>query len=210
MATRDLSDFFEPWIDYPNVPCKAEPKLKTYRVQSPDAKTGLWLTGMGQLGARAGVGLPISAADALSLKLEDDEERNFYQMVLGCESNCGEQQEDGTVYDCASSTYHQMMDDEVPWAWIEKIAQDSFLFFAFNEQYADQRLQEGLGKAPTTTVPNRAERRAGAKAGRKSSPASGGTATRTRAPASTASSKRANGSGQAAKTSAKKVPAKAV
>lgn len=188
MAVRDLTEYFQGHgQEYPNVPSRKHPAGKTYRVPSPDAATGLLLAGLGNLGARAAVGASLSSADLGRIKLDDAGERDFYRLVLGCSKECREQAGDDEPAEPCGSVYHEMLDDGVGWDWFEKIAQDAYLIFAFDEQVAD-RMLAGQGKA--TPVPNRSDRRAAAKktAGRKSGRASGATASQTRRQASTASS----------------------
>lgn len=198
MAVRDLAAYFDGGIDYPNVPSKAHPKGKTYRVESPDAKTGLWLSQLAHLGGKAAFGGNVSAKDLTSLKLDDEGEQDLYQRVMGCTDECEKLQEDGTKGPRCGSTYDQMFEDGVAWMTLSKIGQDAFLYFALDESVANQSL-EGQGKA--VAVPNRQEKRAAAKkAGRKSSPASGGSANRTPRRASTGSSTSPAASGKGAKT----------
>lgn len=186
MAVRDLADYFDSGLDYPNVPSKLHPEGKTYRVESPDAATGLWLTQLAHLGGKAAFGLSISASDLASLKLDDDQERDLYQRVMGCTSECRAVGEDGTVGAPCGSTYDEMVADAVAWTVLQKIAQDAYLFFAIDEAMANTRLGSP-GEAPARA--NRATRRTAAKtAGRKSARASTASGSRTPKPASTASS----------------------
>lgn len=170
MADRDLSAFFDEGLTYTAVPSKAfpAPEGKAYRVSSPDAKTGLWLNATAQFGQMAATGAKLTESALARLRLDDDEERDFYQRVLG-------------------AAFDEMIDDGVDWMLLQKIGQDAYLNFAMSEQAADAAL-ERLGKAQPR--PNRATRRTTQrKAGSKSSRASTGTQARTRGRASTPSSK---------------------
>lgn len=176
MALRDLQAFLEDdGLEYP-LPTTAfgDPKKfpvgKTYRVPSPDAKTGLWLTATVDLIARvvrgAGDGQAAPSPDEVaSLKLDDDEEASLYKRVLG-------------------SVYDEMIADGVKWTVLQKVGQDAYMCFAVSSEQADAVLQS-LGKAPT----NRAGRRAATRtAGPRSRRASTATEIPTPPPASTGSS----------------------
>jgi hypothetical protein len=171
MALRDLQAFLEDdGLEYPlqasafGDPSK-HPDGKTYRVPSPDAKTGLWLTALADLGVRASQGGDLAPDDLASLKLDDDKERSLYQRVLG------------PVYD-------EMVADGVKYTALQTVAQDAYLCFAMSSEIADGAL-ESLGKAQ----PNRRQRRAAKRpAGPRSRRASTGSATPTPPPGSTGSS----------------------
>ncbi|MCW2496349.1 hypothetical protein [Jatrophihabitans sp.] len=186
MAVRDLSAFYDEALEYPDVPWRRrldpdDPEsafitgVSTYRVASPDAKTGLYLTTVAKIGVQAAVGRPVSDADMAKLHLNDEDERELYQVVLG-------------------ETYQQMIADGVSWNLLQKIGQDAYLSFAINEDTANAVLAMAaaqLGEAPAR--PNRATRRAATrtrprKDGSKSSPVSTGTQAQTRGRTSTRSS----------------------
>lgn len=174
MALRDLQSFLEDdGLEYP-LPASSfgDPARysqgKTYKVPSPDAKTGLWLTATVDLIARVVQGADgdaePSAEEVASLKLDDNEEASLYKRVLG------------PVYD-------EMIADGVKWTVLQKVGQDAYLCFAISSEQADVALQS-LGKAQ----PNRQQRRAAARtAGRKSRRASTAT-TPTPSPADSGSS----------------------
>ena len=176
MALRDLQEFLEDdGLEYPlrassfEDPTKWQDRehddgtyAKKYRVPSPSARTGLWLTSLWDLGAKAASGGDISAEEVAAIKLDDDQEKTLYQRVLG------------PVYD-------EMLADGVKWTALQRVGQDAYLCFAASKELANQALTS-LGKAPT----NRAQRRAAKRtAGRKSAQASTATETRTRRRAST-------------------------
>lgn len=183
MALRDLAAYLEDdGLEYP-LPSSgfADPSKfpdgKTYKVPSPSAKTGLYLTGLADLGTKAAAGADLSTSDLATLQLDDDGEKSLYQRVLG------------PVYD-------EMLADGVKWTVLQQIGQDAYLCFAMSSSVADTALS--LGKAPP---PNRRTRRAVAKktAGRRSAQASTGAATATRRRASTGSSTSPNAPKAAAK-----------
>lgn len=150
MALKDLSSFLDD--DAIDVPVDG----KTYRIESPDAKTGLLLSSMVNLGVKASSGGEISDADLASLDLDDDRERDFMRMVLG-------------------DTLDELVENGVSWVKIQRISRYAFLYFAVGEEAADEALKSGAlsGEAP---APNRAARRAGSR----------GAATTTKRRASTA------------------------
>lgn len=137
MALKDLSSFLDD--DAIDVPVDG----KTYRIESPDAKTGLLLSSMVNLGVKASAGSEISEADLASLDLNDDEERDFMRMVLG-------------------DTFDELVEDGVSWVKIQRISRYALIYFAIGEEAADDALKSGAlsGEAP---APNRAARRAGSR-----------------------------------------------
>lgn len=172
MALRDLSKFLEDdGLDYP-LPSSAFtdparfPDGKTYKVPSPDARTGLWLAATADLGVAAANNADISEADVERLKLDDDQEQDLYRRVLG-------------------PVHGQMLADGVKWTALKQVALDAYFVFAMDTDVADAVLA-GAGEAQARG--NRASRRAAKKtAGRRSRPASGA-ATKTPPPADTGSS----------------------
>lgn len=180
MALRDLAQFLEDdGLEYPLPAASFEdttrfPNGKTYRVTSPSAKTGLWLTAMADLGLKVKAGADVTPEDVAQLHLDDEGEKSLYQRVLG-------------------ATYDEMLADGLKWTVLQRIGQDAYLCFAMSPDAANAVL---AGQGEAVARANRAARRAATKkAGRKSSQASTATATRTRRPASTGSSTPANGSG---------------
>lgn len=176
MATQhDLSEvlaFLDEGHEYPGVRSKRHPDGHTYRVPPPDATTGLWLTTLAELGTVAATGGKLTANDVAALSLDDDDEKTFYQRVLG-------------------TAYQEMVDDAVSWPALQAIGRHAFLTFSMSQEMADLELQAVLGKArsrevPTTRpTPTRTARKTGGSASRK---ASGATRARTRSPASGPSS----------------------
>lgn len=155
---RDLSEFLDEGLVYPlpasafTVEAGAEPRFpdgKTYTVPSPDAKNGLWLTAMADLAVKATTGGKVSDADLNRLKLDDDEERTFYQRVLG------------TAYD-------EMLADGVKWTALQTIGRDAYLCFAMSQDAADRVLAQTLaGQGEALARANRATRRATTRTAKK-------------------------------------------
>ena len=138
MATRDLAAFLDDGaLDYLGIKSAKHPEGKTYRVPSPDAKTGLWLAALGDMGLRSASGAGLSAQEARDLKLDDDEEADLYRRVLG-------------------PVHAEMVEDGVSWAVLRQVAIDAYICFAVNVEIADVALaRSGEGQARA----NRATRR---------------------------------------------------
>lgn len=150
MALKDLSSFLDD--DALDIPVDGT----TYRIPSPDAETGLWLSSVVNLGVTASAGVEITDADAARLQFDDAEERDLVAIVLG-------------------PALDEMKTDGVSWVKIQRISQYALFYFTLGPEAADQAAANGLltGEAP---APNRAARRQASR---------GGAAT-TRARASTA------------------------
>lgn len=155
MAKLDLAGYLEDdALEVPGVVSTRYPDGKTYRVPSPDARTGLRLEAMVNLGVKARLGQDVGKA-AEALNVDDDEERDLYQMVMG-------------------AAYDEMITDGVSWVRIQRLGKYLLLHFTMGEDAAQQALQRGAltGEAQ---APNRATRRA-SKATAKSTPRRGSTA----------------------------------
>lgn len=130
------------------------PDGKVYRIPSPDAETGLRLTGLANIAAKAAQNMTVQNSDVAKLKMDDDEERDFMAQVMG------------PVRD-------EMIADGVSWVTIQRMNQYAFAYFAVSPQAAERGVESGAfaGKAPAPA--NRAERRAKAKSPKSpASPAS--------------------------------------
>lgn len=137
MAIKDLSSYLgDDAIDFPI-------DGKTYRVESPDAKTGLFLASLANVGVKAASGADVGQADVDKLNLDDDEEHDLMEMVLG-------------------DTLAELIADGVKWTKIQRLNKYCFIYFAIGEDAADEALKSGAltGEAP---APNRAARRAGSR-----------------------------------------------
>lgn len=159
MAIKDLSSYLDD--DTLQFPIDG----KTYTVQSPDAKTGLWLSSLANVGVKAAGDQQVTEAELEKLQLNDDEERDFAQQVLG-------------------KTYDELIFDGVPWVKIQKLIRYCFVAFAIGIEAADEALANGAlsGEAG---APNRAARRAASRGGATKTPRQVSTAgtTSTKAPA---------------------------
>lgn len=139
MALVDLSAYLaDGALDIPSIPSKRYPEGKQYRIPSPDAKTGLWLEAIAGIGTKTAVGAEVTEEDAAGLKLDDDEEKAFYERVLG-------------------PVYGELIDDEADWTVITRLGQYAFMYFTVGKDAADAMASEALAGPG-----NRAARRAAA------------------------------------------------
>ncbi len=116
---------------------------KVYRVESVDAKTGMRLTALADISRNLQRGAAVSPADVAKLNMDDDQEREFSEQVMG-------------------ATYHEVIADGVDWPIIQKMVQYTYMYFAMGTDVANKAAREGLftgGKAMAPAL-NRAERRA--------------------------------------------------
>jgi hypothetical protein len=90
---------------------------KTYVVQSPNAATGLWVQSMMSAAQLTRAGFEVDSADA-RLVLEDDDERNLYERVLG-------------------DTYDELVADAVKWPHIQRAGKAALLWIHRGEEAAE-------------------------------------------------------------------------
>jgi hypothetical protein len=137
MARLDLTGYLDDdSVEVPGIPSTAYPDGKTYRFDSPDAKTGLFLASLANLAVKARLGGDIGA-QAAALELDDDQERDLMRDVMG-------------------STLDELTADGVSWVRIQKLNRYLFIHFAMGEDAA-----VGLQRSGEALVPaNRAARRA--------------------------------------------------
>jgi hypothetical protein len=173
MATRDLSAFFDDGaLEYPGIRSTAHPDGKTYKVPSPDARTGAWLASIAELGVRSASGAEMAQEDAAKLKLDDEQERTWYQRILG-------------------PAYDEMIADGVAWVMLKRVGDDAYLCFGLDEDVADMVLaSQGEPQARANRATRRAtqhtdQKTAGSKSGRASTATKGRTRSRASTPSST-------------------------
>jgi hypothetical protein len=139
MPLVDLEGFLSDDSIKTELKTKNFPDGKVYTVPSPDAKTGLWLSGIAQLGVKASQDPDsVTPEEVQRLQFEGPEEESFLKLVLG------------TAYD-------ELMEDGASWVQIQRLGQYAFAYFAVSPEAANRGV-EGIfqGKAET---PNRATRR---------------------------------------------------
>lgn len=123
----------------PPIASTKHPKGKAYRIESPDAETGLRLQALANLGFAVATDQDIDPEDAARLQLDDGGERNLYAQVLG-------------------PTLDELVADGVSWVRIQRIGRYAFAHFALGPEAAVKVAEGGTsGEAP---APNRATRRA--------------------------------------------------
>lgn len=125
MPFAELDEF---WDDTLDIPIRG----KVYKIPSPDAETGLWCQQVFEMGVRAESGQKVSAAQTKRLRLDDDEERELYDRVLG-------------------PVKQEMIDDGLTWARISAVAQTAIIWIATDrttaERYWNEQVVGGGPKA---------------------------------------------------------------
>lgn len=119
---------------------------KIYVVNDVDAETGTWASLLAnRTNSALKSGEDVDASRVAALILDDEEERNLYQRLLG-------------------DTYEEMVADGVEWSWV-KHAGTTVLIWVTNSLEAAEKVwasyEEAPGEAGART-PNRASRRASA------------------------------------------------
>lgn len=151
---KDLESFLnDDAITTPPIKSKKHPEGKPYKIQSPDAETGLRLNGLATIAAKAAAGQEVSPDDVKSLVMDDAEERVFLEQVLG-------------------DAYHEMLADGVSWTSLQRLGQYAFSYFAVSPAAANKGVREGIFAGKVQTPTNREARRkkpSGAKSGRPAS-----------------------------------------
>lgn len=129
-------------LTIPGVISREHPEGRDYVIPSPDGETGARLTALGELGIKVNKGVEVKERDVRRLQMDDAEEREFMEQVLG-------------------SAFKEMMDDGVSWVRMQRINQYAFTHFAISDEAARAAALKGAfsgtGKAPAL---NRQERRA--------------------------------------------------
>lgn len=135
---RDLAGYLDDdSVEIPSIPSTKYPEGKTYKFASPDAKTGMFLANLADIGIKAKNGADLGN-DAAKLQLDDDEERDLMQKVMG-------------------ATLGEMIEDGVSWIRIQKLNNYLFIYFAMGAEVAEL-MATRLGEAQAPK--NRSERRA--------------------------------------------------
>lgn len=151
----NLGDYLEDdRIALENIKSSAYPEGKTYYIESPDAKTGLRLAALGNVIIRAGNNLEIDKRDTDRLKLDDNEERELMDDLMG-------------------EVKDEMLEDGVKWVTLRGVTQYLFIYFAIGKERADAAAANGILSGKAQEPVNRAERRSKQKT-RSGRPASTG------------------------------------
>lgn len=112
MTFRDLDEFFDPQLVLPI-------KGKEYVVESPDAKTGLFVKGLMALAQTAAAGGDIDPDDFQALELDDTQERDLYRRLLG-------------------ATYDEMLSDGVSWHRVQHAGQTALFWVDRGKPFAER------------------------------------------------------------------------
>jgi len=115
-------------------------KRKTYRIESPSGRDGLHIERITQ----AAVQLVTDGENVNTEMLDDDEERNLYEMLLG-------------------KNFQQMLEDGVKWVWLRHSALTCLMWVSSGLQTAE-RYWASAGD-PERMAPNRETRRSKQRAG---------------------------------------------
>ncbi|MER7078131.1 MULTISPECIES: DUF7426 family protein [Bacteria] len=144
MALQDLGEFLDPTL---SVPIRG----KTYRVEPPDAETGLRLQHLSDwmLGAAAAVQADADAPAPSEELLSDAAELDMYRAALG-------------------AVYDELFADAVPWPWIKLAGMTAFLHWTVGAEQAEAYW--AAGGRPEPQAGNRAQRRAARSTPRPGSP----------------------------------------
>lgn len=136
----DLFNFLDD--DGFSVPLKSRehPEGKPYRIESPDAQVGLRLAALSEIAAKVAKGIEVRPEDVAKLKLDDDEEREFAQQVLG-------------------DSYAEMIADGVSWVRIQRVMQYAYIYFTQGAQSAGDAARAGVLNGGKVLPPNREARR---------------------------------------------------
>lgn len=145
MSKLDLARYLDDdSVEVSGITSTAHPEGKTYRFASPDAKTGMWLAGLADLGIQSNQGADIGAQEA-QLELNDDQERDLMRKVMG-------------------ETLDELVADGVSWIRIQKLNRYLFIHFAMGEEVAEaMALRLGEAPAPTSRPARRVAKKIQAK-----------------------------------------------
>lgn len=158
---QDLFDFLDD--DALRIPIKSEahPEGRDYLIPSPNAKTGMRLVALADIATKKAKGEKITATDAARLQLDDREEIEFTQVVLG-------------------SAYQEMLDDNVSHVRIQRAVQFAYVYFTQGKHAAEEAAKAGVFAGGKVQAPNRAQRRSQTRTTPSAQPVSTGSRRRRR------------------------------
>ena len=128
-----LDGLLDESIELP-VPSTAHPGRKLYKIASPNARDGLQIEKITNIA----IHLANGGEDINTEMLDDDEERDLYQMLLG-------------------PVYQEMLDDGVQWVWLRHASLTVLMWVSSGLNTAEQ-FWRAAGD-PERLARNRAERR---------------------------------------------------
>lgn len=115
---------------------------RNYSVPAPSGETGLKYTALVNVAKKAARGEDVGDTDLQALKLDDAEEKEFTEQILGIE------------------VLTQMVEDGLPWPAINRTAQYAFTHFAVSPEAAKKAFEMGAFSGKAVAPTNRAGRRA--------------------------------------------------
>lgn len=128
MPMKDLADVFDPDLRLPI-------RGKTYTVPAPTAEVGLRLAALSAIAdATAATDGDTLAAAAEALQLDDGDELDFHK-------------------DCLGTAYQQMLDDKLPYAYIEHAAATAFLYWTKGADAGEWYWNAGGKATPSLAAP---------------------------------------------------------
>jgi hypothetical protein len=116
---QDLSELLDPFLPLPI-------RGKIYRVPSPDVTTGLRAQATVAIAAKLRAGQDVDAADVAALKLDDQEELEFTESMLG-------------------PVFQEMREDDLPWEYVRHAAKTTFMWLISDRDEA-AKVWSSLGK----------------------------------------------------------------
>lgn len=122
MAFKQLEEFFDASITLPI-------NGKDYTIQSPDAETGIFCQRLMAGAATVMSGNEISDKDAEKLHLDDEEEQDLYERLLG------------PVWD-------EMLADKVPWTLMKHAGSTALVWVTQSQEEAQEFWSQGPKKDP--------------------------------------------------------------
>lgn len=141
---QDLGEWLnDDGFDTPPIRSREHPDGKVYRIPSPDAETGIRLAALAEIGRKVATKRDVDQRDLERLRLDDREERDFAQQVLG-------------------SAFDTMTADGVPWTTMQRLTRYAYVYFTIGEEAADNALRSGVF-AGKSEAPNRRMRRSAAR-----------------------------------------------
>lgn len=131
-------------FDTPPMPSAKHPGGRSYRVPAPDALTGLRLNTLADMTLKVSRGMEVGEVDVKRLRLNDQEEREFLEMVLG-------------------DALAEMIADGVAWPHVQRVGMYAFVYYGISEEAANKAAENGLFRGKASAPTNRASRRGATK-----------------------------------------------
>jgi hypothetical protein len=122
MAFKQLEEFFDAQITLPI-------RGKKYVIESPDAETGLLCQRIMASAATVMAGGEISEEDTAKIRLDDEEERDLYERLLG-------------------AAWGQMFADKVPWTLVKHAGSTALVWVTSSREEAEAFWEAGPKPEP--------------------------------------------------------------